>query len=276
MSMDNVITPRDEMLDKVRRFEQACMSIPQVDMQTANLIHGGMYARTIFIPAGTAVTGTLTKLDNVCIVSGDITVTTDEGMQRLIGYHVIPASKGYKRVGYTHSDTYWTTIIKTDAQVVEQAEDEMTDESANLQTRRNGITFDWASKAREDYGRFLREWGLPLGFVDMKMRQTDDLIETEACSRHMMMGKSDIHGIGVFAIRDIPENSIIAPARRDEKRCVAGRFTNHSHDPNARFIHTGILDHVDMVAIRDIAKGEEITVDYRMCGLVAHAIDSEA
>jgi hypothetical protein len=262
-------------LDKIRRFEAALMAMPQVDMQTASLIHGAMYARTIFIPAGTAVTGTLTKLDNVCIVSGDITVTTDNGMQRLIGFHVLPASKGYKRVGYAHGDTYWTTIIHTESKTIEEAEDAMTDESSMLQTRRKSIEFDWASKARADYSAFVVEYGLPLGFIDARMRQTDDLIETDACYRNMIMAPSRIHGIGVFANRNIKAKEIIAPARRQNKRCVAGRFTNHSHDPNAEFVMTGIDDHVDMVATRQIKSGEEITVDYRVSGRVAYAIDME-
>jgi hypothetical protein len=262
-------------IDRIRRFEAALMAMPQVDMQTSSLMHGSMYARTIFIPAGTAVTGTLTKLDNVCVVSGDITVTTDNGMQRLIGFHVLPASKGYKRVGYAHGDTYWTTIIHTDAKTVEDAEDAMTDESAILQTRRNGIEFDWASKARSDYNNFVRQFGLPLGFIDSHMRKTDDLVETDACVRNMTMGMSPIHGIGVFANRTIADGEIIAPARRNGKRCIAGRFTNHSHDPNAKFVQTGIDDHADMIATRKIENGEEITVDYRISGLVAYAIDTE-
>jgi hypothetical protein len=94
-----------------------------------------MYARTILIPAGTALVGTLTNLDNICIVLGDITVTTDEGSMRLTGYHILPASKGYKRVGLAHSDTYWTTLIHTSHTSVADAEDEMTSESHLLQTR---------------------------------------------------------------------------------------------------------------------------------------------
>jgi hypothetical protein len=262
-------------LERIRRFEQALLSMPQVSMETTSLLHGQMYARTIFIPAGTAVTGTLTNLDNICIVSGDISVTTDNGMQRLVGYHVLPASKGYKRVGYTHRDTYWTTLIHTKSDTVEAAEDEMTSESHLLQTRRPGIEFDWASKARSDYNTFVREFGLPLGFIDAVMRRTDDLVETEACFRNMVMSESRIHGIGVVAIRDISAGECIAPARRDQMRCVAGRFTNHSHEPNAEFRATGIGDHVDMIALCDIAAGSEITVDYRTSGRVAHALEME-
>jgi hypothetical protein len=265
---------KDE-LEKIRQFEQRLLAMPQVDMETASLIHGEMYARTIFIPANTVLTGTLTNLDNICIVSGDISVTTDDGMRRLIGYHVLPANKGYKRVGYAHRDTYWTTIIHTKAEVVEVAEDEMTSESHLLQSRRIGIEFDWESKARSDYNAFVREFGLPLGFIDAVMRQTDDLIETDECYQNVFMAESKIHGVGLFANRTIAAGEKIAPARRDKKRCVAGRFTNHSHEPNAECQRLGADDHVDLIALEEIPAGSEITIDYRIAGKVTYAINME-
>lgn len=123
-------------VDAVRRFEDAVAEMPQVDLSTENLVHGGMCARTIFIPAGTVLTGALTSMDNVCVMFGDIEVTTDDGPQRLTGYHVLPAKAGAKRAGFAHADTWWTTIWPTDLTDIEAIEDEATSESARLQTRR--------------------------------------------------------------------------------------------------------------------------------------------
>lgn len=118
------------------------MGAPQVDLRTEHVIHGGMYARTILIPAGTTITGALTNLDNLCVVQGDILVTTDEGPVRLTGFHVLPAAKGAKRAGYAYADTWWTCIWPTALTNVDDIEDEMTPESAMLQTRRAGIVYD--------------------------------------------------------------------------------------------------------------------------------------
>ena len=123
----------------VRNLESILMTQPQVDVQTQHLVHAGMYARTIFVPAGTALTGAQTKLANVSIVSGDITVTTDSGPQRLTGYHVLPADSGFKRAGFAHDDTWWTTLWPTEKTDIEAIEDEMTDEAALLQTRNLAI-----------------------------------------------------------------------------------------------------------------------------------------
>lgn len=127
-------------LTKVNALQDELLKHPQIELPVSHLIHGQMYARTIIVPAGTIVVGTLTNLDNICIVNGDITVTTDEGVVRLTGYHILPASKGYKRVGLAHAETVWTTIIHTNGKTVEEIEVEMTNEAHLLQTRTNLIT----------------------------------------------------------------------------------------------------------------------------------------
>jgi hypothetical protein len=120
----------------VAELESLLLTVPQVDLSTSNLIHAGMCSRTIFIPAGVMLTGALTNIDNICITSGDITVTTDEGTVRFTGYHVLPATKGNKRAGIAHADTYWTTVWKTDLTDITDIEDEMTSESDMLQSRK--------------------------------------------------------------------------------------------------------------------------------------------
>ena len=129
------LQPVVDRLDAVRRLEAELLALPQVDLSTESLVHGGMCARTILIPAGTVLTGAMTNMDNVCIVCGDIEVTTDEGVKRLTGYHVLPAKAGAKRAGVAFADTWWTTIWPTQLTDIEAIEDEATPESHLLQTR---------------------------------------------------------------------------------------------------------------------------------------------
>lgn len=123
-------------LEAVRRLEEELYKLPQIDLHTMHQVFGGMCARTIFIPRGTALTGALTKRDNLCIVHGEILVTTDEGTVHLAGFNVLPAKAGAKRAGFALSDTIWTTIWTTELQDISAIEDEMTDESTMLQTRK--------------------------------------------------------------------------------------------------------------------------------------------
>ena len=122
-------------VENVSVLEGYLAQFPQVIMDTTHIVHGKMYARTILIPAGTVLTGALTALDNICIMCGDITVTTDDGPQRLTGFNVISANSGAKRAGIAHADTWWTTIIHTNSTNIGDAEDEMTCESSLLQDR---------------------------------------------------------------------------------------------------------------------------------------------
>jgi hypothetical protein len=117
-------------------FDAALAALPQVDLLTHHLVYAGISARWILIPAGTCLVGALTELDNVCLAIGDITVTTDSGPKRFTGVQMVPAQRGAKRRGVAHSDTLWFCVNRTDATTVAQAEEEMTREAGNLQTRR--------------------------------------------------------------------------------------------------------------------------------------------
>ena len=128
-----------QAISAVKRLEDEILKAPQVDLETLHCLSGGMYARTITIKEGTVLTGATHKTDHVNIVSGDISVTTDEGVKRFTGYHVLPTKAGSKRAGYAHTDTMWTTVCKTDLVCIEDIEDELVEESANLQTRLNAI-----------------------------------------------------------------------------------------------------------------------------------------
>lgn len=123
----------------IEQLEQAILAGPQVDLRTQQDLSGGVYARTIYIPAGTVLTGATHKKDHVNIVIGDITVTTDEGPVRLTGHHVLPTKAGSKRAGIAHQDTVWTTLCATELTDFEAIEDELVEESARLQTRQLAI-----------------------------------------------------------------------------------------------------------------------------------------
>ena len=127
---------REEVNAKAATLEKPLLQVvPQVDLETQHIVHAGMYARTALIRKGATLTGAQMNLDNICVLYGDISVTTAEGVKRLTGYHVLPAVAGYKRVGYAHEDTWWTTFIATDETDIEKIENLATDESEKLQTR---------------------------------------------------------------------------------------------------------------------------------------------
>jgi Fe-S-cluster-containing hydrogenase component 2 len=264
---------RQHQNELVSRFEDVAISMPQVHIETTHLLHGGMYARTIRIPANTMLTGTMTSCDNICIVDGDITVTTDYGPKRLTGFNVLPATSGARRAGVTHSETHWTTIIPTCAGTVEQAEADLTAEPQRLQTNRTGIVYDEQSIDRLSYKAFREAIGMSQDMVDAIVLNESDCIVTDRCEVICRRGESKIHGIGLFATRDIEVGAIIAPGRMNGKRCVAGRWTNHSAWPNAAFVAASGDAEIEMVATNNIAEGAEITVNYGQSHELANKLE---
>lgn len=134
----------NEQVDKVRALEAEAAKFPQVELETQHLLHAGMYARTIMIPAGVMITGALIKRATTLIVAGSTTVFVGDKTIDLHGYHVMAGSAGRKQVFLAHADTWLTMIFPTGAQTVEEAEAEFTDEVDNLLSRladgRNLIT----------------------------------------------------------------------------------------------------------------------------------------
>jgi hypothetical protein len=82
----------------------------------------------MLIPKGTVLTGAIHKTEHLCIVSGDISVTTDDGMKRITDAHAILTSKaGAKRAGFAHEDTYWTTVHATEETDLDKLVEELTE-----------------------------------------------------------------------------------------------------------------------------------------------------
>jgi hypothetical protein len=126
--------------EKVERLEALILECQQVDLKTTHKLSGGVYARTITIPAGTVLTGAAHKKDHINIVQGDITVSTDEGMKRLTGQHVLTTKAGNKRVGLAHANTIWTTVCQTFLTDFDEIEAELVEEPERLQTRQQALT----------------------------------------------------------------------------------------------------------------------------------------
>lgn len=125
----------DTLLANLTRVQDKLLELPQIDIQTEHVIHGGMYTRTIRLGTGVVLMGALVKIPTMLIVSGRTKVFTGENWIELDGYHVIPARAGRKQIFVTSQDTNITMIFRTDAKTVEEAEEEFTDEARALMSR---------------------------------------------------------------------------------------------------------------------------------------------
>ena len=128
-------------LEDIERLEQEMLAIEGehgIELEQWHHFADGLVARTIFIPAGTTLTGAEHRAEHLNVCFGDISVTTDAGVRRLTGYHVLPAIAGSKRAGYAHADTWWTTVHLNPGNERDLAklEDALVADAASLQRQR--------------------------------------------------------------------------------------------------------------------------------------------
>lgn len=128
-------TPPAAMV-QVRELEAWVRELPQIQIHTDHVIHAGMYARTIRIPANVILTGAEISCATLLIVSGHVAVTIGDATRELCGYHVLPASAGRKQAFLALADTDLTMLFPTDARDVETAEGQFTNEPEALMSRR--------------------------------------------------------------------------------------------------------------------------------------------
>lgn len=123
-------------VDNVRKLEAVVSELPQTHIETQHLLHAGLYARTICVPAGVVLTGAFIRIPTTLIVSGECTVYLGDKSQLLIGHSVLPASGHRKQAFVAHQDTHLTMVFATGAHTVEEAEEQFTNEAHLLFSRK--------------------------------------------------------------------------------------------------------------------------------------------
>lgn len=124
-----------EAVEAVRQLGLRVSETPQIPVPTYHVLHAGLYARTIKIPAGSVLCGVLIKRATLLVAEGDATVWVGDHEARIAGYNVIPASAHRRQAYLAHSDVNLTMIFPTSARNVEEAENEFTDEVGLLFSR---------------------------------------------------------------------------------------------------------------------------------------------
>lgn len=125
-------------IDLVAAYERHNLSLPQVAIHTHHVLHAGMYARTVDLPANIVLTGALVKIPTMLVICGDVVVSNGDAE----GFHVdgtavLPASAGRKQVFVTFGRTTVTMLFATSAITVEEAEAEFTDQTDMLFSHRD-------------------------------------------------------------------------------------------------------------------------------------------
>lgn len=103
--------PTAPTLAKIQALEDAMRSLPQTDLEPAHYFAEGMYGRELFIPAGQVVVGKMHRHEHlVQLLSGEATIATDTGTERVRGPKTWVSPPGVKRALVTHTDCLFFTV----------------------------------------------------------------------------------------------------------------------------------------------------------------------
>jgi hypothetical protein len=135
VSTNRITAMSDDAINKVKQLEQHLKDMRQLTLTTDHVIHGGMYARSLFMPMGTVITGVLIKVPTILIISGHVTIWLDNERTEIAGYQVFACSAKRKQAFAFHGDTNMTMLFSSNCTTVAEAEEEFTDEADRLLSR---------------------------------------------------------------------------------------------------------------------------------------------
>lgn len=98
--------------EKVEALHQQLLATPEALFvpELRHFFAPGVYGREMFMPANACVIGKVHLRDHLCIVLGDVSVYSPEGLKRYEGYHTFETKAGAQRTLFAHDATWWTTI----------------------------------------------------------------------------------------------------------------------------------------------------------------------
>jgi hypothetical protein len=99
-------------LQSIIALENEILKLPQVELPITHEFVDGVYARSMFIPAGTVLTGAVHAHDCFSVIRfGELMIYTEAGMAKVGTGDLLPSKAGIKRAGYAITDTLITGFM---------------------------------------------------------------------------------------------------------------------------------------------------------------------
>lgn len=113
----------------------------------------------------------------------------------------------------------------------------------------------------DDFELFLEEIGVTPEQMEEARKEAIDFIPND--QKEVEFHESPIHGVGMFSRINFEKGAYVVDGMRNRKWTEAGRFVNHSSDPNIT-MGARLLWGFQFIAKKAIKVGDEMTVDYRI------------
>lgn len=257
----------------IERLEAHLLDLPQVECPVVHHFGPGIYVREVTLPAGALAIGHAQRFEHLNVMlKGKVALLDDSGHPKVLEAPLIFTGKPGRKIGYIIEETVWQNIYATEERDIDKLEATFLDKSESWQLQEaQSKQIEHLSREidREDFLAVIAEAGFTVEQVRAQSENLSDQISiSNDLAPKVTIRDSAIEGKGVFLSSPAEPHEYISPARIAGKRTPAGRYTNHSKNPNAYFTKTSNGD-IFLVAARRIAgcqggsKGEEVTVDYR-------------
>lgn len=256
----------------IELVEKEFMKLEQVKCDVIHRFAPGQYIREVHLPAGSLVIGHHQNFEHLNIfLKGRVAMKNDDGSFTEMKAPMIFTGKPGRKIGYIYEDVVWLNVFVTNETDIEKLENHFLTKSAGWRESvklGESVKLLQSSVDQKDFEQVCRDLKITREQVRAIAEDEADMIDLPFGAYKIKVAKSNIEGKGLFATGDIKNGEKIAPARINGKRTIAGRFTNHSINPNARMVQ-GVDGDIDLVAINDISgclgglNGEEILINYR-------------
>ena len=258
-------TPIPEAMD-IDDIEKKMLQYEQAECPVVHTFGPGLYIREVRIPVGAIAIGHHQKTQHMNIfLKGRLLIVNQDGTRSEITAPMMFTGNPGRKTGYVLEEVVWLNVYNTDVRDVDTLEKIYLEKSDGWnECQSPGIK---RIADNTDYDLALKDIGVTEDIVRSQSENEEDQIPFPFGSYKIGIFDSQIEGKGVFATANIDEGEMIAPALIGKKRTPAGRYTNHSPDPNARMIY--IDNEIHLIAISKIngctggMVGEEVTTDYR-------------
>lgn len=251
----------------LEEIKKKMLALPQANCPVFHHFGPGLYIRELRMEAGTLAMGRKQRFPHMNVfIKGKVLMLNPDGSHLELSAPMTFVGSPGQKIGYVIEDMIWQNIYptnETDVEILEATYFDDPTESGIVAAEDDSEL----STIRSDYEKLLLEIGYTQADVDMEVLNPEDQIPMPYGWFKTCIRASKIHGKGLFASGGFLPEDIIVPLSIDGKRTPAGRYTNHSPNPNARLAIIG--NDIVAVAIDTIFGcrggdiGEEITINYR-------------
>jgi len=113
-------------MPEILALEKIILTLEQVECPISHYQIEGVYCRSMFIPAGTVITGAIHNKENISILAqGTIRITNGTESKLISAPYIMVDQPGIKRLGVSETDVTFINVWRTDTNDLDEIEKEI-------------------------------------------------------------------------------------------------------------------------------------------------------